>query len=76
MPYRPQCGHRWIDTGEHLVCDWCGAIGYRKNAAPGSRLVNERIYVYVCGVEGCKRTAVYVDTTKTRPKCRCKVHKP
>lgn len=70
MPYKPGCGHRWTQTGtpNRLKCDWCGAIGYTRRSLPGARRTQDRIYVYICGVDGCRSNAVQVDPT------RCKKH--
>lgn len=69
MPYEPGCGHRWAQTGPNrLRCEWCGAIGYTRPSLPGARRSQDRIYVYICAVKGCRESAV-----KTDPR-RCKTH--
>lgn len=71
MPYKPMCGHRWIPHGGKLRCEWCGALGYQRKAAPGARKIHERIYVYLCEVPGCRNPAVVVEAVGRR----CKAHR-
>ena len=68
MTYKPLCGHRWTQVGDRLRCEWCGALGYTRGAAPGAKKKNERIYVYLCEVPGCRRPAVVVEEKGRR--CR------
>lgn len=72
MPYDPLCGHSWtpIEKDRHFRCEWCGAIGYQRPANPGARRLQERIYVHVCAVKGCREAAVEIS-----PRKRCARHR-
>lgn len=72
MPYKPECGHKWVPFGKRLRCEWCDALGYTRAAAPGAKKANERIYVLICGASGCRKPAVVVEDGGNN---RCKEHR-
>jgi hypothetical protein len=69
MPFEPGCGHKWESLeARQYRCEWCGVRGYSQPTPPGARRPQERIFVYVCDVRGCKGAVVSIRDGKKR--CR------
>jgi hypothetical protein len=78
MPYKTICGHSWQPVPGYkrrFKCEWCGALGYTRPAAPGARKAQLKMFVYRCSVKGCTAPATVVRRSGgTMVYQRCKQH--